>query len=546
MNFKTGILLTAIIASSFSAAAQRERPAADTAIGGTTIEIIQNYKPEVKQAPKPEYTPALPPIDTTTPSYRYVVPEQTLYYTYSATPLRPLAFNTDSAISLPYQNYLKVGAGNYSTLNLDAGISSLNGENYNTTFQAHHLSQNGNIKNQKVSLTGINANGTLYKNDLTLNGNLDVQHNRYHLYGYDHVLYNYEASAIRQAFTSINIGAGVNNNRALLTDLYYAPSVKAILYSDNNDASENTFEIKLPFTYYLDSSVQLYASANAAITSFNNKLGTQSNNIFSITPGILFSRNSIEGHAKLSLAWGQSGNQYLLPDAEVKFMLPGTQFMLFAGYESQLEQNRYQQLSTINPYMLNTYTALQTQTSELYGGLKTNIGNNISFSGKVGWWQYADLPIFINDTLGDKKQFNVIYDNKVNAISIEGSVRYQAADVFSIGFTGEWINFYSKTFEQVWHRPGIRFTGDATIRPISKLSITAYSTFIDQNFALDVNNRSFKLNALLDIGAGAEYEIIDRLNVFIQVNNLLNNTYQRWYGYEVYGTNVFGGVRLKF
>lgn len=545
MNCKTGILLTAIIASSFSASAQRERPSADTSIGGTTIEIIQNYKPEVKQAPKPQYVPSLPPIDTNTPSYRYVVPEQTLYYSYSALPLRPLAFNTDSAISLPYQNYLKVGAGNLSTLYIDAGIGSFNGENYSTAIQANHLSQDGNIKNQKVSLTGVNAKGKLYKDELTFNGDLDIQHNRYHQYGYDHVLYSYDAANVRRAYTSVNIGVGADNNRQVMTNLYYSPSVRAILFSESSGVNENTFEVKLPFTYYLDSSLQLYVSANAVITS-NNVLIQKSNNIFSIAPGVKFNKNNVEGHAGLALAWGQNGNQYFLPDAEVKFMLPGTQFMLFAGYESELRQNRYQQLATINPYMNNTYTVLQTQTNELYGGLKTNIGNNISFSGKVGWWQYANLPVFINDTAGDKKAFNVIYDNKVNAISLEGSVRYQAADVFSIGFTGQWINFYSKSLEQIWHRPGVRFTGDATIRPISKLTITAYSTFIDQNYALDVNNRSFKLNALLDIGAGAEYEIIDKLNVFLQVNNLLNNTYQRWYGYEVYGTNVYGGVRLKF
>jgi outer membrane receptor protein involved in Fe transport len=48
------------------------------------------------------------------------------------------------------------------------------------------------------------------------------------------------------------------------------------------------------------------------------------------------------------------------------------------------------------------------------------------------------------------------------------------------------------------------------------------------------------------VGGNAEYQIVPRLSVFVQLNNLLNNKYQRWQYYEAYGLNIYGGLRLKF
>ena len=84
------ILLTAAL----GARAQRVSPS-DTVLKGSTIEVIQSYKPEVKRAPKPEWVPQLPPADTTHPTLNLEVPQQTLYYTYSSQPLRPLALGKD-------------------------------------------------------------------------------------------------------------------------------------------------------------------------------------------------------------------------------------------------------------------------------------------------------------------------------------------------------------------------------------------------------------------------------------------------------------------
>jgi len=83
-------------------------------------------------------------------------------------------------------------------------------------------------------------------------------------------------------------------------------------------------------------------------------------------------------------------------------------------------------------------------------------------------------------------------------------------------------------------------------KPLPKLTITAYLAVIGGIYARDSYGNVVKLSAITDLGANAEYQIIPRLCAFVQLSNLLNEKYQRWRGYEAYGINVYGGLRLKF
>ncbi|MEO8174976.1 MAG: hypothetical protein ABI581_17910, partial [Sediminibacterium sp.] len=55
-----------------------------------------------------------------------------------------------------------------------------------------------------------------------------------------------------------------------------------------------------------------------------------------------------------------------------------------------------------------------------------------------------------------------------------------------------------------------------------------------------------KAKAVADLNLGAEFTVMPRLNLWIQMNNLLNSTYQRWNQYSVLGFNVLGGVVYSF
>lgn len=522
----------------------QQRGTGDTLLKGTTIEVIQSYKPEVKQLPKIEFNPELPPRDTSRPVFKYEVPQQALNYTYSSLPLRPLALGKDTT-ELPFPGYLKIGGGNLSTIYFDAGIGNLRGENYNTAIHLHHLSQQGNIKNQKLSLSGVEAEGTLRAGANAWRLSLEGLRNQYHYYGYDHNLYDYSRDTVQQTFTGVEVGLDVKNEATNSLGINYHPSASLSIYSDRFDATERTIRFDVPVSKDIDEHMRAGIGVNGALTQFSNGNRSFGNNVFQITPVVTYRSGGLSGKVGLYPTFGRSGNTFLLPDVVIQFKLPNSQFIISGGWEARLRQNTYKQLTLRNPYLFNDYETRQTRADEVFGMVQSNIGNHITASARVSWWQFNNLPMYLNDT-ADRKNFYLLYDELINAASVEASLSYQVANSIRIGIKGSVYNYYKSTYNRVWHEPGVRLTGDVLWRPAPALSITAYATILDQIYALNQNHQEVKLDGVFDLGAGAEYLFIPRLSAFINLNNILNDRYQRWYSYEAFGINLFGGLRLKF
>lgn len=537
------LIILPLLVSGFTAVAQRKAPGTDTVLKGSTIEVLQSYKPKVKQSRKPEWKPQLPPVDTSLPSLSFEVPQQTLYYTYHSQPLRPLALGKSIA-DTTFPNYVKAGGGNISTAYLDAGIASLRGDNYETAIHLHHLSQKGNIKNQQTSLSGLEAEGTLYnqKNDAHIA--VAAARNRYYYYGYNNTLYSYEKEDIRQTYTSVKLAGDLNNHKDTGTRFYYHPGFSASYYSARYNTSEISLGLNAPIAYKLNKNLDLYMGISGMLTSYKADTITTANNYVMGAPGVKVNTKRFKGHALAGFALGKDGSTYFLPDLVATYTIPDFDMRATLGWNATLRQNTYEQLTTENPYMLSNYQVIQSRRDEIYAHLEGNVGNHISWSGKVSWWNSFDMPTFLNDT-GDQKEFYVLYQN-VKALSFQLGARYQMAGKWSVGANADFYNFYSSTDQHVWHVPGTRIKADVTASPTPKLNLSAYAYVLGGINARDTGFNAVKLKTIADIGLNAEYTIVPRLSAFVQVNNLLNSKYQRWQGYEVYGFNIYGGLRLKF
>ena len=76
----------------------------------------------------------------------------------------------------------------------------------------------------------------------------------------------------------------------------------------------------------------------------------------------------------------------------------------------------------------------------------------------------------------------------------------------------------------------MRYAGAAPYR--SKVSPTVYK---------DVTGKSG-----FDFSAGVEFKVTKALNLWLQMNNIFNNKYERWNQYQVYGFNILGGIVFSF
>lgn len=83
-------------------------------------------------------------------------------------------------------------------------------------------------------------------------------------------------------------------------------------------------------------------------------------------------------------------------------------------------------------------------------------------------------------------------------------------------------------------------TGALTIRPVDILHFEFWGSFIGPRSTPEQN----ELPAYLDLGTKLELRITERIGVYGQINNLLNQEYEIWEGYTERPFQMFGGITL--
>ncbi|MFZ9208987.1 MAG: hypothetical protein ACO21X_08595, partial [Sediminibacterium sp.] len=80
----------------------------------------------------------------------------------------------------------------------------------------------------------------------------------------------------------------------------------------------------------------------------------------------------------------------------------------------------------------------------------------------------------------------------------------------------------------------------------NKLSFTSTLYAWDGAQAMDAQMTIKKLPAAADFSVGATYSVVKSAKFWLQLNNILDNRYQRWNQYEVFGRNVVAGFVYSF
>jgi len=517
----------------------------DSTFGSTTLEIVQVYKPEVKLPPKPQVSPVLPAAETTVPPQTYVVPAQTLVYSYTSLPLRPLALGIDTT-QQPAAGYLQLGAGNLHTLFLDGGYAGNLGA-AKATVHLHHLSQKGKLADQQLAQTGLEGSLNWRQGNNNWHAFLDLKRHQYKAYGFDHYLYNYHDS-LKRRYLGARAGIEMRHDPVNpATDWFYAPRLTAGWYSAKNGFTESSVFFDAPVRKALSEAWNLEAGANVRIIQLSHPDTSFTNNMLQATIGLAYNNGDLQGRAVLRPTLGRDGMSWLLPELTARYQLVEEHFFFKAGYRSALLLNTLEDLTTSNPFLApGAYFSQQTRQDEVYAGLEAALGQHLNLEVKAGWLQQKGLPLFVNLPQDGGRDFGLLTDPLVRAWSLEAGARYQVGRELGIGFNAQFINYYKHTYVRVWHQPGIRATADVQWQILPQLNFTAYGSLMDKIYAPGATfNTARKLETIFDIGAGAAYEIVPHFSLFARVNNLLNLKYQRWQGYEAYGINIFGGIGLK-
>jgi hypothetical protein len=517
-------------------------------LGTRTVVITSAFKPSLQNAAKINFTAATSVADTSRLPLMYKVPSYNLFFNYQPIAIQPLALPTDSGMVWQNKHRIKIGAGNLSSIMADGRFSFGDGKKTTTLLQADFITSKGQRFAQQYSRFGLDVQSVINTSEnLEWTTHAFFNSATQYRYGFEPSTLTYTKDELKLTYNTLALEAGLKNKVKNEAGINYHPMLSYYRFTDNRGGAENNLIFKAPLEKALGKmwSVQLGFTADIAKTNF--AAATTSNNLLYINPAVAFTTPNFRMKLGMQPSWDNS-RYNMLPDITAEARLPDTHLSLEAGWKGYFNKNSYRSLAGFNPWIGGLGTILNTRVREQYAGIKGTVGNHISFNGRLSLMKLYNQPVFINEGL-DGKMFSAVFEPEMDLFRIHGELNYTVQESFSLLASTTFSRYSGLAVNaDAWGLIPFEVTGTALWKPFKDLQLKADIFYRDgsryrANGAFPVTG---KLAAATDLNLGAEFGVTKQLNVWLQMNNLFNNTYQRWYQYPVFGFNVMGGVVYSF
>ena len=548
------------------------------------LELQREFNPTLQDANKINSLPAV-----REPQVKKANTDYAAWTTRATPPLeialpKPGKMMTDIPFSLQ-KGYIKLNAGNYANIDGALGYRFLDSASDKLNFMFLHNSSNGDL-NYNQNVTPLKVKSMFMDNFVKLNYKHIFAASVFDIYGsYLHSQFNYYGNNFgtakshddnNQMLGVFNLKASLHNTqsepinyngsfnfhnfttkygRSLTDESLNGNQIEA--YIDLNKSfmgGDNLIGVKGDFTgvFYdkiapiegskISNFLMLDANPYIHFEGFNWKMRLGANldfvfddeNSFYVSPNIALSVmitensslyiNALGGIDKNTYLDMYRESRYVRPNTIVKHSytpyaidggakigdLGGFRIDIFGGYKKTKDEHflvlqSYNESTLPNQPWTYQEFLLPVLGELTHSHIGTRIHSNI--------WSPLDISVMV------KKNFYSV--SKVKGLELEPSEL------------------------KAWNKPGLETNIEATYSATSQLKVMLGYYFANDRWSI-ANGESVKMNIINDLSAGAIYNISDMFSLNLKANNLLNQSYDMWYGYPAQGINVMGGFTFKF
>jgi len=509
------------------------------------VTITSAFKPFLRSAAKINFTASAPELDTNRFLLSYNIPAQNLFFSYQPVPIKPLALTADSSFEWQNHQYVKVGFGNFTTPYFETGLAF--GKPSQTLFNINgkFVTSKGSLPFQEFTNAGLKVSAiisSIANHELT--ASLSYSLANQNKYGVKPNIV-FTQDELKQNFNTIEAAIGLHTKTDNSYGISYHPQLKASLFFDNREGKETSILIKAPISKTISNSLKINIEIDGDITSYSSKLISDkiSNNIFSVGSTAVYNNKDLKLNIGVMPTWNNQEFK-LLPNITAQYNLSSDKLFATAGLLGYYQKNTYKSLAAINPFIDQPTTFLNTKINEIYGGIKAGFGKHFTFNAQLSFLKYANQSLFVNDAVAAKSQnFNILYEPTLKAVKLAAEIGYTVNEKFSFLASTKFTQFTSQeSFPKAYGILPLEVSGTVKYRILKDVFLKGDLFFWDgANYRVQTI-QSDKTSAAFDLNLGAEYKVLNRLNLYIDFNNLFNNQYQRWNQYNVFGFNIVGGV----
>lgn len=456
-----------------------------------------------------------------------------------------------------YTNYVKLGAGNYSSFLGEGFVGVTPTTNLALEGSLRHISSGiGPVdgKNSAQSDTRVRVTGKYLAESFKIQADLGYDRNAYSFYGYSRAYAaesTFNPDLLKQRLNTINFKLGIENTNSD-NAVDYSLKTGITNLSDHFSASETDWGTNFNASLGITNNVFALITADAYLTQRTDGAIVDNRNLFRVKPTFKYTSSFLTITAGVNAVNQTDQRQGIndtraFPVADID-VTPVGNIHIFGGVNGDINRNTLRSLLAENKWLGPQVVLANTVKSlDIYGGSKGDLGGGFTYEGKVSYARYRNFSTF-NNSYPDTTKFFVLYDGGItNVLTISGQLAYSQKDKFRSSLKADFFNYGLDRLEAAWGRPTSTATWSNSYILDKKLFVTLdlyyYGGIQNKNF---VSNVTYSLKPIYDANLKIDYFLGKQVAAFVSLNNIIGQNYQRYLYYQSQGLNFLGGISYSF
>ena len=530
------------------------------------VTIVSSYDPTINQAFKQNISPENITFQIDNPEFEYTPYDIDLPTTIKVPPITPITINLDSKTKM-FNNSLKIGVGSLISPLVDFFHSSGKKNDYRFDAHIYHLSSFKNIPDYAdcpETNTQLDLDFRKFFNYHVIDAGVNAAINTTRWYGFipDDYTQTYNNNDLKQSFTLIKAHVGLASKYNTNKKLHHEIKASTYYYFDKHKTNETAATLSFDVHKNFDVSdmldyQELGLSGQLEYIGTSDSLITNNDMLIEATPYFTGNYGMFNFYLGLNFNFLNTNatNFYFYPIIDVNINLVPEIFTVFAGISGDVEKNSYYALSNENRWVDPLIPTDWKRNFNIYGGIRGNISKKVNYSAKLYWQSFKNECFFVNTPFisgifiaQPYNKFTGVYDNG-NVFGITADVSYTATDKLDIDAGVTFLSYSLDSLAEPYQKPTLSANFGLGVMITNKIRANAKVYYYGERKAANVVSPiagDIKLDPIFDLNVGVDYSLTDQFNVFLNINNILNQDYQVYYGYPVHGIQIMGGLTFRF